>query len=75
MGTWINVKDHLPICDGDYLVCDMNSSIAYYTIRITTYRKGHKFWDSIWKKKVTHWMNLPELPRPEFINHIHDKGE
>lgn len=63
MGTWIDAKECPPVFDGEYLVCDMNRRYPEFSVRITKYCEGNEYWDMVWRTTVTHWMNVPELPK------------
>lgn len=61
MGEWISVKDRLPEKDGFYL--------AWYTFKdgghacdIFYYNYGYS---ASLSSAITHWMFLPEPPKPE----------
>ena len=76
IGGWISVKDRLPEKSGEYLVV-RNSFGICRTIDVCGYdKKSKKFGkidmeyaydDNGWYEidSVTHWMNLPDLPKEE----------
>ena len=60
---WISVKDRFP--KPFYAVLVARFDGEFYTIGKDAYQFGNKFaYDGDEKGKVTHWMPLPEPPKP-----------
>lgn len=64
---WISVRDRLPKETGQYLCCEY---VRGWEHTIRTFLKPHKCFTYIGKdysreiaNNVTHWMELPELPK------------
>lgn len=72
MCEWISVKGSLPKELGEYLcaVCYGRNGEIERDIKIVSYIlgaiNGKYYWDCDAKEFVTHWMELPELPKIEF---------
>lgn len=74
MGEWISVNDRLPVEYGNYLctVCFGRCGKVSRKISIVWFWKNILdntclgFFDCDEKEFVTHWMELPELPKIEF---------
>ena len=64
---WISVEDKLPADSGYYLVAYQNKHNGSTTIDIDMYVicSAGVWWSNEYKYKVTHWMELPELPKGE----------
>lgn len=67
---WVSVKEALPTCDGEYLVCVDVLGKSVYAARwfraIRNNIPGESGWSGkfgVIKNKVTHWMPLPEPPQ------------
>ena len=64
---WISVDDKLPEDSGYYLVAYQNKHNGSTTIDIDMYVicNAGEWWSNEYKYKITHWMELPELPKGE----------
>lgn len=66
---WILVKDRLPEIEGEYLAFGYSASDAARWI-VVMYDPRDKCWyelssDWDWTDDITHWQELPELPKEE----------
>ena len=75
MKDWISVKDRLPEKGIDVLVCEMKFEHKYPNIGIGELDQEGNWWYSIGEeiqkedydqdyRSITHWMPLPEPPKP-----------
>ena len=62
---WIDVTEQLPEEDGEYLCSCLNESIAIYMYKCDDgWHELDEFKDDPLDTWVTHWMPLPNAPRP-----------
>ena len=70
---WISVKDQLPSKDGNSSISCLCWDSYHHQIRVLCYNKHHGCWDDesgddyytdAIGGKVTHWMPLPNPPKP-----------
>ena len=64
---WISVNDRLPEDSGYYLVVYQNEHNGSTTIDIDMYVicNAGEWWSNEYKYKITHWMQMPPLPKGE----------
>lgn len=64
---WVNVKERLPDCKGEYLVayhpCYWDNVKEETVVGYDSYRGGAR-WARNKYQRVTHWMPMPEPPKP-----------
>ena len=65
--AWVSVKDRLPDCKGEYLVayhpCYWDEVKEETVVGYDSYRGGAS-WARNKYQRVTHWMPMPEPPKP-----------
>ena len=60
---WISVEDRLPEENGTYLIAVKGSYVSHFTGFDI---ESNEFCDNVFRKAdVTHWMSLPEPPKPK----------
>ena len=67
MSQWVSVNDRLPDCKGEYLVayhpCYWDNVKEETVVGYDSYRGGAR-WARNKYQRVTHWMPMPEPPKP-----------